>query len=211
MKAPIYIFEGTWWNSSEVPLILPYFQALAGSHGGMRLSHRTIRSIDDVQHYVKNLRVGEQAFLYFACHGEDRELLPSGRRSRIARIKLLSALSAAKRDSIGFLHFGCCEIVDRRERRKSLEELLQASGSRWVSGYTRDVDWLRSTMLDLALVAEFYVQFHGSRGRCGPRLKAPARQFVSDYEQLARSLGFSGLSRDSNGGRHQMFPPRLRD
>ena len=135
----------------------------------------------------------------------------SGRRSRIARAKLLDALAAAKHDSIGFLHFGCCEIVDRRERRRSLEELLQASGSRWVSGYTQAVDWLRSTMLDLALVAEFYVQFHRSRGRCGPRLKAPARQFVSDYEQLARSLGFSGLSRDSNGDRHQMFPPRLRD
>jgi len=211
MKAPIYIFEGTWWSSSEAPLILPYFQALSGSHGGMRLCHRTIRSIDDVQHYVKSLRTGEQAFLYFACHGEDGDLLPSGIRSRIPRSALLEVLTAAKRDSIGFLHFGGCEIIGRGERRKSLEELLQASGSRWVSGYTQDVDWLRSTMLDLALVAEFYVQFHGSKGRCGPRLKAPARQFVSDYEQLARSLGFSGLSRDSNGGKHQMFPPRLRN
>ena len=65
MKARIYIFEGTWWNSSEVPLILPYSRRSRQPRGCA--DHRRIRSIDDVQHYVKNLRVGEQAFLYFAA------------------------------------------------------------------------------------------------------------------------------------------------
>lgn len=49
MKAPCYIPEGAWWKNREVPLTLPYFQALMGSNGGIELSHRTIRSADDVK------------------------------------------------------------------------------------------------------------------------------------------------------------------
>lgn len=210
MKAPVYILEGSWWSKRETPLMLSYFQALAASHGDIDLSHRTIRSAKDIEFYVKRLGRNERAFLYFACHGEDLCLKPADGRSRIKRAELLDALSGAKDGAIGFLHFGCCEMIDPKRRRHSLEEVLNASGARWVSGYTKSIDWLRSTLLDLALVSEFYAGFPRGRKRGGPRLGPAAEKFIDAYEQLARHLGFSGLSRSSSRA-HQLFPARLKE
>jgi hypothetical protein len=208
MRAPVYILEGTWWSRRETPLVLPYFEALATSHREITLSHRTIRSADDIAYYVRRLGAGEQAFLYFASHGSALNLLPAGGSSPIRRPQLLEALGEHKEGSIGFLHFGCCEMVSRSNRRGSLSDLMDASGAKWVSGYTKDVDWLRSTILDLLLVAEYYVHFHGRKGKRGPKLVAPAQRFMDDFDQFARSLGFSGLSRGVNG-QHGLFPKRL--
>ena len=44
MPASCYILEGTWWNNREVPEVLPYFQALQTSLGGLKLGHRRQRS-----------------------------------------------------------------------------------------------------------------------------------------------------------------------
>lgn len=208
MKAPVYILEGTWWSKRETPLVLSYFQALAASHGDIHLSHRTIRSAADVKYYVKRLSKNERAFVYVACHGEALCLKPSGGRSRISRPELIDALEGAKPGAIGFLHFGCCEMIDRENRRASLEELLRASGARWVSGYTQPIDWLRSTLLDLALVSEFFGGFPRGNTKGGPRLQTAARTFVRSFNQLARGLGFSGLSKSSTGT-HGLFPARL--
>ncbi len=74
-RAPVYILEGTWWSNHEVPLILPYFHALATSHREIDLSHRTIRGADDIAYYVSKISRNAGAFLYFACHGKRRGFL----------------------------------------------------------------------------------------------------------------------------------------
>lgn len=208
MKAPLYILEGTWWSKRETPLVLSYFQALAASHGDLDLSHRTIRSAADITYYLKRLSRNERAFVYIACHGESLCLKPADGRSKIKREELLDALSVAKPGAIGFLHFGCCEMISADNRRESLAELMSASGAKWVSGYTKPIDWLRSTLLDLALASEFFGSFPHGPGRKGPRLQSAANHFVRSYNQLARGLGFSGLSRSSSGN-HRLFPQRL--
>lgn len=210
MKAPVYIFEGTWWSKKETPVVLSYFQALAASHGNIELSHRTIRSAEDIAYYMKTLRKGDRAFVYFACHGERLWLKPAGARSRISPDVLCSALSEAKEGAIGYLHFGCCEMIGEssESRRTSLSRLMEASGARWVSGYSKQIDWLRSMLLDLALVSEFYSAFPRGRKRGGPRVDTVAREFVGSFDQLARGLGFSGMSRAASG-RTKLFPARV--
>jgi hypothetical protein len=209
MKAPVYILEGTWWSNKETPLILSYFQALASSHREIDLSHRTIRCAEDIGYYVRRLGRNERAFLYFACHADGLTLKPGDGRSPVPRADLLNALREKKDGAIGFVHFGCCEMVDEYNRRRSLKEILDASGARWVSGYTQSIDWLRSTLLDLALVSEFYCQFPRGRAKGGPHLHTAATRFVESFDQLARELGFSGLSKSSNG-ETRLFPQRLR-
>jgi hypothetical protein len=51
-KAQVVVLEGTWWSNQEVPLLLPYFHALSISHRDIDLSHRTIRSVEDIGYYV---------------------------------------------------------------------------------------------------------------------------------------------------------------
>jgi hypothetical protein len=205
-KAPVVILEGTWWNHQEVPMLLPYFNALAVSHSEIDISHRTIRCVDDIEYYVSKIPKNAGALLYFACHGEHQKLFPVADKKGIDQVALVNALKA-KEGAVSFVHFSCCEIVEPSKRRSHHKRILDATGARWVSGYTTEVDWLQSTFLDLALVAEVFVpDFQARDGRTAP-LKRSGAQFVKNYEQLARSLGFSALSRVTKG--ELLFPERL--
>jgi len=191
-------------------LVLPYVQALASSSGRFDVSHRTIRSADDIAFWIRKIPKGSRSLVYFACHGSGLELVPVGERSRVARAELVKALSGAKQGAIAFLHFGCCEMVDARFRKTSLQELAEASDAYWVSGYTNEVDWFQSTMLDLALIGELYIAFARAGRKRGPKLQASARKYLLNYNELARRLGLSGLSYLSQSGRYRLFPQRLR-
>jgi len=208
MRSQCIILEGSWWKLHELPQVLPYFQALSATEPSINLAHRTIRSLDDIAYWVKKIPKNSRSFLYFACHGEELDLLPGGRRDRVCRNDLLDVLGDAREGAISFLHFGCCEMVDKQHRRRSLQDLAVASGAYWVSGYTNSIDWLRSTFLDLALVAEVYLAFAKGGNRRGPKLRNQAQRFFRDYEQLARALGFSGLSRGVVA-KDILFPERL--
>lgn len=113
MKAPIYILEGSWDKTHEVAQILQYFQAYANSHRvEVELYHRTFRTVEDIEFYVKKIKRGSKALVYFACHGAPGYLVPSDRKGKIDFNKIKAALSVANgNDSIGFLHFGCCSFL----------------------------------------------------------------------------------------------------
>ena len=208
MGAPCYILEGTWWSNKETPKMLPYFQALEASGSRISLSHRTIRSANDITYWVGKIPKGEGALVYIACHGKNMELFPADGRSPVRRPDMLDALSSAKMEAVGFIHFSCCEMVDPRNRRGSLEEVAQSSRARWVSGNEKSVDWLQSALLDLAFVAEFFVPYYQDSRKGSPKLSLRARGFLRNYEQLARSLHFSGIH--TSRGRSSLFPARRR-
>lgn len=202
-KVPVVILEGVWWSVREVPLVLPYFEALARTFPDIDLSHRTFRSVEDVEYYVSKLPKNGGAMLYFACHGSNLHLAPTD-DSLISPPELVDALGKAKDGAISFIHFGCCEMVDPQKRRESHEKYLNACGAKWASGYTKEVEWLKSTLLDLAFVAEVFVPYRKGEGY----LKKKADWFFINYEQLARELCFSALSKVSEGPK--LFPERLR-
>lgn len=208
-KAPIVILEGEWWKSHEVPLVLPYFHALSISHRNIDVSHKTIRSVDDIAYYVSRISKNSGAMLYFACHGEGLHLKPAGERAKISQEKLLEALGKAKEGALSFVHFGCCEMVDPKARRQSHQVVLSATGAKWASGYTKSVDWLQSTFLDLALVSELFVAQHDEDDGRVVKLKSKASAFVKTYSSISRSLGFSALSTFTGGAK--LFPGRLRE
>lgn len=208
MRSQCIILEGSWWKPHELPQVLPYFQALAATQPSISLTHRTIRSLDDITYWVKKIPKNSQSFLYFACHAKELDLLPGGQRYRVYREDLLDVFRGTKPGAIAFLHFGCCEMVDPLNRLRSLQELANASNAYWVSGYTKEIDWFRSTFLDLAVVAELYLAFTMGGNQIGTKLRSQANRFIRDYEQLARSLGFSGLSRGIVA-KDRLFPQRL--
>jgi hypothetical protein len=183
-----YILEGTWWSTRETPQILPYFQALANSGKGIELSHRTFRNIDDLVYWIRKIRKNEGAFLYIASHGEGLKLVPTSKNEKINNTDVIEALKQAKPGAISFLHFGCCEMIDANNRRSCLDAYLTASNAKWVSGYDRTVDWLPSTLLDLALIAELAVPYYADARTTTPRLSIRGRNFINNYEQLVRSL-----------------------
>lgn len=207
MTAPIYILEGAWDTPLEASQILPYFLAYAGSHREVKVHHRTIRCAEDIAYYVAKIPKGSQAFLYFACHGEPGFLDPSDGGAKIPLEAVVAGLEKAKENSVSFLHFGCCEFLKTAQRRATLARLSGATCGMWASGYTKDVDYLSSTLFDLALVSEVYVPWRAAPGKRAQSQKA-MRDFYSAYSQLARNLGFSAIT--SISGNNELFPLKVR-
>ena len=203
-RAPIFVLEGAWDKTHENPQILPYLNAYEQSHGEAVIRHRTFRNVEDIEYYVSRIPKNSRSFLYFACHGEEGYLIPSDGRSKIPMENILAAIEMAKDESVAFVHFGCCAFVRSSNRRATLSKLLGAFNGRWVSGYSRDIDWLASTFLDLALISEVYVPWYKSDGR---RVTQKTKVFFEYYEQLSRSLGLSAIYAVQKEER--LFPLRL--
>jgi hypothetical protein len=208
LSITVYILEGTWWSNKEIPQVLPYFQALENSGNRIKLAHYTFRNAADIKYWISRIPRDEKAFVYFACHGDHHKLVPTDNRSTIEKNDLLNALRSAKKGAIEFLHFGCCGIIAKNGRRKALTTYLNASQSKWVSGYAADVDWLSSTLLDLALVAELSIPYHNDGKKRNVKLSFRGRRFLKYYNQLVRSLGFSGAYKNTRG--IELFPLRHR-
>lgn len=207
-KARILILEGTWWKAHEVPQMLPYFQALAVTHQDwIEISHRTFRSKEDIAYYVSQIPKGDGVMLYFACHGNNGVLEPTDTVS-IPSDDVAQALKNAKAGAIDFVHFGSCEMVQHGRRRDSHAEIMSACGATWVSGYTKSVDWLPSTFLDLMLATSIFAPQYGEKDGRSKRINHNANTFFDMYDQTARQLGFSALSVDSSGER--LYPAALR-
>lgn len=208
MKAPVFVLEGIWETLLEPPHVLPYLAAYEQSHREANVFHRTFRNQADLAYYIGRIPKGKQAFVYVACHGQVGVLDPSDKASKIPATGVVEALSAAKHQSIAFLHFGCCEFVQSEDatRRATLSNLMQAAGAQWVSGYAKPVDWLSSMLVDLALISAVYIPWHNEPTKAAKAHRA-ANEFLHSYEQLARELGFSALSRLTN--QPTLFPRRL--
>lgn len=208
--APCYIFEGIWWNTREVPQVLPFLQALGAFDGGLSLSHRTFRTAADLRYWFRRIPKGDRALVYIACHGRDGNLEPVDGRSQVKWDDLIEALQEAKPGAIEFLHFSACEVVEEGNRRNTLEALAEASRARWVSGYVKSVDWLSSMLLDLAVIGDLYLPYYHDTYSRRPQLQKRAQWFLRTYGRMARDLGFSGLARRI-GGINGLVPARLRN
>ncbi len=81
------------------------------------------------------------------------------------------------------VHFGCCEMIATSARRQTHERVshLATGGAGWVSGYATRVNWLQSTLLDIALVSEVFVPDHQARPKHHRKLKPSGEKF---YQEL---------------------------
>jgi hypothetical protein len=78
------------------------------------------------------------------------------------------------------IHFSSCRTLFLHHKR--IQRFLSATGAVAVSGYGRDIDWIRSAVLDMALLAAMQQNAFTASGlravrdrmmrRYGPELKA---------------------------------------
>lgn len=207
-RAPVWIFEGTWWDHHESSKVLPYFQAVSSTVAPLDIGHRTFRSADDLEYWIKKIPRGTSAFVYVACHGNGEGLWPVS-NTLISVDELCATFTAAKDGAIGFLHFGTCGVVDGTNRRASLQRLRRAARARFVSGFTRPIDWFQSTLFDVVIAAELFVPYYLDARHSAPKLAKRASDAYREHQALARRLGFTGLVSTASGG-ETMIPARLR-
>ena len=126
------------------------------------LAHHFVASTKHLAHYTRRpegLLWSEEIswdtpLYYMAFHGA-----PGTIDSALDRIDS-KALCNNFRDFDGYpniIYFGSCSVLKGRRGQAFGRELLRASGSRAVIGYTTDVDWMDSMAVDLMFIHRFFM------------------------------------------------------
>ena len=175
-RAPVCILEGTWWSNHEVPLILPYFHALATSHREIDLSHRTIRGADDIAYYVRRSRATRGHFSTLPAMGSGSGFRPPMAVRRFRPRDCSRPWRRRKPARLRSCTSGAARWSRRRHAARPMRRSRRRPGARWVSGYTTPVDWLQSTLLDIALVSEVFVPDHQAQAETSAKTEASGRE-----------------------------------
>lgn len=143
----LLMLESPWATPKADPLrksVLPFVKALESSNRCFRTYYATFYDTagfsvaleQDLRHTFE-----ERQVLYIAAHGS-RGQIGNGRASSI-----LSAVHKLAPKVKGII-IGSCEVADQL---KNLEKAL-AGNVRWVFGYSVAIDWLNSTLVDIAII-----------------------------------------------------------
>jgi len=144
----LLLLESPWWLPRENPMrasCLPFFEGLERLHDGFNIYYSTFYDTagfeaalaQDLIHTAEKRQI-----LYIGAHGERRSIA-DGRASTI-----LSKVSQHGR-RIGGVIISSCQVADREQ---NLIAVLNDGKINWVFGYTRAINWLGSTLLEVAIV-----------------------------------------------------------
>ncbi|GIF72437.1 DUF6642 family protein [Asanoa siamensis] len=176
----IFCVEGQWHkNLTDRSSVLPMLDLL-NRLGHCSFIHKDVATPEELhyfltrwtEHRYASYRVG-----YFAMHGEAKHLYVADRKP-VSLDEIASTLEGrceGKR-----LYFASCSVL--RAPDAVLEDFLHATGAAIVCGYTRQVDWVESAALELALLRYL---------TNGERIDAAERAMRSRrWASLADHLGF---------------------
>jgi hypothetical protein len=155
----------SYWNARlfESTSVLGFLESLSPLLSPpLQVAHRFVESGRGLAHYTRYpdgvLWHEQQAWnapvFYLAFHGAPGEL-----RSVLECIGaevLCDAFSGYGRGYRNLVYFGACSVLRGDEGRRFAIDFLRASGSRAVIGYTTDVDWMTSLVVDLLFLHRFY-------------------------------------------------------
>lgn len=130
----------------------------------LQIAHRFIESAQHLAHYTRqpdgllwtDPNAWDSPIFYLAFHGS-----PGTVKTALDRIGP-QMLCDAFRDYGSYpnlIYLGSCSVLAGSAGRQFGSDLLASSGSRAVIGYTTDVDWMNSLLVDLMFLYRFYT--HG--------------------------------------------------
>jgi hypothetical protein len=151
----LLILESTWdekghYLRPEIS-VRPFFHGMTDAMA-VSMVYRQFNAKDDLrlllQDFVRDRRF---AYCYVAAHGGDGKIYGVGREE----IKLPTIMTAcANAEGKGFI-FGACRFVSSSTAQRFLWE----TRARFVAGYSHDIDWIHSMLVDVAF---FTFLFRGS-------------------------------------------------
>ncbi|MBK7471021.1 MAG: hypothetical protein IPI73_10775 [Betaproteobacteria bacterium] len=159
----------TYWGDHKIHLfqntsVRPFLEALAVHFNpAIQIAHRFVESTAQLANYTgfpegllwRDPEVFDTPFYYLSFHGS-----PGTLRSSLERIEA-GALCAAFKGWGGqypnLVHFGACSVFAGHAGRQFARDFLVTSGCRGILGYTTDVEWIDSMIIDLLFVRRFFL------------------------------------------------------
>ncbi len=158
----------------ESPMVVPYI-------------HRDVATQGELNYYLRKWVQGrhrDYPILYLAFHGRRGEIHLSkenGRPLWVSTDELFEYLRGNCHKRV--IHFGACRVLDLHGN--TLNRYLRDSKAAAISGYSKDVDWVDSSVFEMFYLAQLqYNQF------TRPGLRAVRNRVTKVVSGLSRSLQF---------------------
>lgn len=178
----IFCIEGNWGNShKDEKTIKPALELLKVNSGikNCRKDCSVPEQFSSLLNDSIKTTYSRYGIIYLAFHGSPRKL-HIGNRKKITFDHIVETLDGRAKDKI--IHFGSCSTFDISGR--DLRSLLKETGALAISGYTTDVDFITSTVLDI---------LYFKKCQDYNKISLIDRDMKKDYGKLVRDLGFKML------------------
>lgn len=183
----IFCLEGDWDSDLRLKSSILAGLELVKSTNDIEYIHKTCSTAEEFYQRLDCLiqgsnsarsKYGKFKIVYLAFHG-DQGSLYMGDNSEVTIS--LDELAEYYTDSFTgkIIHFGSCETLDMPE--KDLRQFLKTTGADAIAGYTTEVDFLSSTLVDLLFfeTCQSYTT-----------MAAIKNNMFKKYEGLCHDLGF---------------------
>ncbi|MDZ4830079.1 MAG: DUF6642 family protein [Phycisphaerae bacterium] len=188
----IFCLETDWTGFAKSPSVFSLLGLLRSSPLKIPSIHRHVATQDSFLHYLEKWtqrQHGEYPILYLALHGIEGEIQFGDLRVRGNHVTLDELEEVLRGRCKGrVFHFSSCRTLVVHEAR--MQKFLKATGAIAISGYGRDIDWMRSAVLDLALLGMMQQNAFTTGG-----LRAVRERLLRRYGNEARALRFRMVMR----------------
>lgn len=176
MREKIFTLEGEWEknpkNKTSVWSMLQFLKDIER----IDFFHRRVATRSDFEFYLKKGKVRSYSTIYFAFHGSNSNIQLGDKKNCLSLNEIAEIAKGGLKNKI--IHFGSCETC---KGIRELEEFKIATGARIVSGYSKTVDWVDSSILDIAYFS--HLNDLDKKGYIENRI-------TSYYGDLCNRLGF---------------------
>jgi len=151
----LIVLETPWWppevNRGRAS-VLPFFMGLVNFVEHFSIYHSNfyeregfkVALLDDLTHTKE-----DRLYLYIAAHGISSMIGGMGNCSGVTFTTVLSDIgNVARYKNIEGVIIGSCDIGGNVDRFK---QVLIGTRIPWIFGYTCEIDWITSTLIDLAI------------------------------------------------------------
>lgn len=145
---------------------------------GISQSYNFINTPVELEYVLKNVNPSKFSFLYMGFHGRPNAIKLGLNKEFVVTLDELSEMMGSRFSGYG-IHFASCSSLYIEDEQ--LRNFKQKTGVSFITGYTTDVDWDESSLMDLAFI---------NRWIYSKNYKTMFDNLLRDYKSLVNLNGF---------------------
>jgi hypothetical protein len=200
------VVESRWWESGN-DSVRPLFETLAGivENNPHSVRYDMFSEEASLSNVIEDI-VADKSYhsIYIGAHGNDGAICGLG-DIEISRTKLRNIFrNCNKKGRVSGVYFGSCLVGTERNASFWLTEAPN-TGLQWIGGYTKSVDWIDSSAIDMIFWSKYLHERKRNRSRRKGKkndlqmVKHAAHEMKKLMPTIFSEMGFNIYNLDSGG------------